>query len=290
MMQDYIMFTGVNILLAWSVYIILMSGSLSFANGAFMLIGAYVSGVLTVKFGVPLLAAAPLAGAATFLFGILVGFPALRTRGIYLILVTVGIAVSVRGVVESISYIGGVQGFGGMSGGNPWHVVVLVFGIGAALWAVSRSPLQRILDAVREDELAAASLGINIVHVKLTCFGIGAGLAAVAGSFYAHYMLHVTPDGFGILVSVYIVLYVVLGGTNNLWGSALGAAIMTLLPELVRGVAQWRPTVFGLTIIALLLLRPDGLLAFRVPTVRLRGKARPSRQDAARTDETPGQG
>ena len=163
-----------------------------------------------------------------------------------------------------------------------------------ALVTGSRSPLQRILDAVREDELAAATLGINIVHVKLTCFGIGAGLAAVAGSFYAHYMLHVTPDGFGILVSVYIVLYVVLGGTNNLWGSAVGAAIMTLLPELVRGVAQWRPTVFGLTIIALLLLRPDGLLAFRiptVPTVRPPGKARPSGQgqDVARTDETPEQ-
>jgi len=277
--QDYVIFTGVNILLAWSVYIILMSGSLSFANGAFMLIGAYVSGVLTVKFGVPLLVAAPIAGLATFAFGVLVGFPALRTRGIYLILVTVGIAVSVRGVIESIPYVGGVQGFGGMSGASAWHVVALVIAVGAALWLVSRSPLQRILDAVREDELVARSLGINIVHVKLTCFGFGAGLAAVAGSFYAHYMLHVTPDGFGILVSVYIVLYVVLGGTNNLWGPIVGATIMTLVPEMIRGIAEWRPTVFGLMIIVLLLLRPDGLLAFRVATVRARRS--PGHRDAA---------
>lgn len=279
MIQDYVIFTGVNILLAWSVYIILMSGSLSFANGAFMLIGAYVSGVLTVKFAVPLLVAAPIAGLATFAFGVLVGFPALRTRGIYLILVTVGIAVSVRGVIESIPYVGGVQGFGGMSGASPWHVVALVIAVGAALWLVSRSPLQRILDAVREDELVAGSLGINIVHVKLVCFGVGAGLAAVAGSFYAHYMLHVSPDGFGILVSVYIVLYVVLGGTNNMWGPILGATIMTLVPEMIRGIAEWRPTVFGLMIIVLLLLRPDGLLAFRIATVRSR---RPTgRRDAA---------
>jgi branched-chain amino acid transport system permease protein len=283
--QDYVIFTGVNILLAWSVYIILMSGSLSFANGAFMLIGAYVSGVLTVKFGVPLVVAAPIAGLATFAFGVLVGFPALRTRGIYLILVTVGIAVSVRGVIESIPYVGGVQGFGGMTGASPWHVVALVIAVGWALWFVSRSPLQRILDAVREDELAARSLGINIVHVKLTCFGAGAGLAAVAGSFYAHYMLHVTPDGFGILVSVFIVLYVVLGGTNNLWGPPLGATIMTLVPELVRGVAEWRPTVFGLMIIVLLLQRPAGLLAFRVATAHSKRIA--ARSDAASEAASP---
>jgi branched-chain amino acid transport system permease protein len=284
MIQDYVIFTGVNILLAWSVYIILMSGSLSFANGGFMLIGAYVSGVLSVKLGVPLLLAAPLAGAATFVFGVLVGFPALRTRGIYLILVTVGIAVSVRGVIESIDYVGGVQGYGGMSGTRAWHVVALVIAVGLALWLHSRSPLQRILDAVREDELAAGSLGINVVHVKLMCFGAGGFLAAVAGSFYAHYMLHVTPDEFGILVSVYIVLYVVLGGANNMWGPPLGATIMTLVPEMIRGIAEWRPTVFGLMIILLLLLRPDGLLAFRIGTVgRRKGKG-----DAAATADTSG--
>jgi len=284
MIQDYVIFTGVNILLAWSVYIILMSGSLSFANGGFMLIGAYVSGVLSVRFGVPLLLAAPLAGAATFVFGVLVGFPALRTRGIYLILVTVGIAVSVRGVIESIDYVGGVQGFGGMSGTRPWHVVAVVIAVGLGLWLLSRSPLQRILDAVREDELVAGSMGIDVVHVKLVCFGAGGFLAAVAGSLYAHYMLHVTPDEFGILVSVYIVLYVVLGGANNMWGPPLGATIMTLVPEMIRGIAEWRPTVFGLMIIILLLLRPDGLLAFRIATLRPGKRAGP----AAATDDSSG--
>jgi branched-chain amino acid transport system permease protein len=284
MIQDYVIFSGVNILLAWSVYIMLMSGSLSFANGGFMLIGAYISGVLSVKFGVPLLLAAPLAGAATFVLGVLVGFPALRTRGIYLILVTVGIAVSVRGVIESIDYVGGVQGFGGMSGTSAWHVVAMVIAVGVGLWLLSRSPLQRILDAVREDELAARSLGINVLHVKLVCFGAGGFLAAIAGSLYAHYMLHVTPDEFGILVSVYIVLYVVLGGMNNMWGPPVGATIMTLVPEMIRGIAEWRPTVFGLMIIVLLLLRPDGLLAFRISTLR-RGKR--TGNGAASDDSSP---
>jgi branched-chain amino acid transport system permease protein len=266
MIQDYVVFTGVNIVLAWSVYIILLAGSLSFANGGFMAIGAYVSGVLTVKFGLPLILAAAVAGLAAGIVGVLVGFPALRTRGIYLMLVTVGIAVSVKAVIESIDYVGGVQGFGGMVGTTQWHVVVLAILVGCGLWLLSRSPLQRILDAVREDELVASSLGINVIYVKLACIGVGAFLAAVAGSFYAHYLIHVTPDQFGITLSVFIVLYAVLGGTNNMWGPALGATIMTLLPEFVRGFESWRPTAFGLAILILLLVRPDGLLAFRVAT------------------------
>jgi len=270
MIEDYVVLTGVNILLAWSVYVILLAGSLSFANGGFMAIGAYVSGVLTVRFGVPLPAAALLAGAAAGLFGVVVGFPALRTRGIYLMLVTVGIAVSVKAVVESIDYVGGIQGFGGMVGTAPWHLVALVLIVGSGLWLLSRSPLQRILDAVREDELVATSLGINVTYVKLACFGAGAALAAVAGSFYSHYLIHVSPDQFGILLSVFIVLYAVLGGTHNMWGPPLGAAVMTLLPEFVRPLASWRPAAFGLVILALLLIRPDGLLAFRVVTRRLR--------------------
>ncbi len=268
MIQDYVMQTGINILLAWSVYIILLSGSLSFANGGFMAIGAYVSAVLTVKFGIPLILAAALAGAAAFLFGIVVAYPALRTRGLYLILVTVGITASIKVMIESIDYVGGIQGFTGMSGASPWHVVTLVLVVGAALWLISHSRLQRMLDAVREDELVAASLGINVVHLKVACFGAGAFIAAVAGSFYAHYLLFVRPEDFGILPSVFIVLYVVLGGMNNLWGPPVGATIMTLVPEFTRGLAQWRPTVFGILIVLLLLVRPDGLLPFRVPTER----------------------
>jgi len=268
MMQDYIVFVGVNMVLAWSVYVILLAGSLSFANGGFMAIGAYASGVLTVKFGMPLIPAALIAGLIAGAVGVLVGFPALRTRGIYLMLVTVGITVSVKAAIESIDYVGGIQGFGGMVGTRPWHVIALVILVGCGLWFLSKSPLQRILDAVREDELSAASLGINTVYVKLVCFGIGAFLAAVAGSFYAHHLIHVTPDQFGIVVSVFIVLYAVLGGTNNMWGPPIGAVIMTLIPEVVRGLESWRPTAFGVIILVLLLIRPDGLLAFREVTTR----------------------
>jgi branched-chain amino acid transport system permease protein len=268
MTNDYLIFTGLNILLAWSAYVILMSGSLSFANGAFMALGAYGSGVLTVKFGWPLLAAMPVAAVGTALVAVLLSLPALRTRGVYLILVTIGISLCLRAVLESTSYIGGVRGLSGLTGTELWHIAVLIVAVGLLLWWTSRSPLQRVLDAVREDESVARSLGINTVFVKAAMFGIGAAIAALAGALYAHHMVFVRPENFDILVSIYIVLYVILGGTNNLWGPMLGAAAMTLLPELLRVLSDWRPMLFGVLVVLMLLVRPQGLLSFRTRSVR----------------------
>jgi branched-chain amino acid transport system permease protein len=271
---DHIMFTGVNILLAWSVYVILLSGSVSFANGAFMAIGGYGAGVFTTKFGLPLFVGIPIAALGTAAFGMIIGLPALRTRGIYLILVTTGIAFCVKNAIEAIPYVGGVRGMRGLVGAEPWHVWVIVAVVGLLLWLLSRTALQRILDATREDELVARSLGVNTVYVKVIAFGAGAALAAVAGGLYAHYMYVINPEHFGILVSVYVVLYVIMGGVNNMWGPPLGAAVMTLLPELIRGLQAWRPIVFGIVIVVLLLVRPEGLLPFRSATARAKDAQR----------------
>ena len=270
-MSQYLLFTtGINILLAWSVYIILLSGSLSFANGGFMAIGGYAAGILTLKWGVNFYVALGLAGLLTGVIGALLAYPALRTRGVYLIMVTVGLTFIIQNVIQNTPYLGGVRGLGGMSGttnADVWGLVVLV---GASLFWLSRSHVQRLLDAVREDERVAASLGINVLYLKIVCFAAGAALAAIAGGLYSHYMVFINPDHFSIFVSIYVVLYVVLGGVNNMWGAVIGATIMTLLPELSRGLAGWRPLVFGAVIIILLLVRSDGILPFRTVTLRIR--------------------
>lgn len=268
MIADHLFFTGVNILLAWSVYVILMSGTMSFGNGAFMAAGAYCAGVCTAKLGWPFEPAIAAAALFCFVAGIAVGFPALRTRGIYLIMVTIGLAFCVRVAIENTPYLGGVRGLRGLVGTSLTHVVVILVIVGIALWVVSRSPLQRVLDAVREDEDVAGALGINVVYVRVIAFAVGAALAGIGGALYGHYMLFIAPDHFGILVSITVVLYVILGGVNNMWGPALGAAVMTLLPEFVRAIAEWRTAVFSLLIILLLLLRPEGLLAFRARSAR----------------------
>lgn len=275
MIADHIFFTCVNVLLAWSVYLVLMTGSLSFAQGTFMAIGCYAAGVLTVKFGWHLLPATVAGAMLASVIAAVVGWPALRLRGVYLILVTIGITFCGRILLENIEYVGGVAGFGGMSGTNLPAVLAAVAAVGAALFWLSRSPLQRTFDAVREDDRVAASLGINVPVVRLIGFSGGAFIAAIAGSMYGHYMSFVRPESFDILLSVYVVLYVVLGGVNNMWGALLGAAVMTLLPEYFRVLAEWRPTVFGLAILLMLLFKPQGLLSFRTLSSRWKNAQRP---------------
>ena len=282
MISDQLFFTGINIILAWSVYLVLLTGNLSFAQGAFMAVGCYAAGLLTTKTGMPLLPATLVAAAVSAVFAVILGWPALRVRGIYLILVTVGFTFCVRVLIENIKFLGGVGGFGGMQGADLNAVAIAVVIIGLLLWFLSISPLQRVLDAVREDERVAASLGINVTYVKLLAFAGGAAIAAIGGALYGHFMNFVRPDNFDILVSIYVVLYVILGGVNNLFGAVVGAAVMTLLPEYFRVLADWRPSVFGLVIVVMLLFRPDGLLSFRVVTARLR------RDGRGRADSGPG--
>ena len=270
MIADQLFFTGINILLAWSVYVVLLTGNLSFAQGAFMAIGCYVSGLLTVKLGVPLVPAALGAALLSAVLAVAIGWPALRVRGIYLIMVTIGVTFCVRVGLENFRLVGGVQGFGGMTGADLTTVVVAVVVVGVLLWGLSISPLQRVLDAVREDDRVAESLGINTAWVKIAAFALGAAIAAIGGALYGHFMNFVRPDNFDILVSIYVVLYVILGGVNNLFGPVLGAAVMTLLPEYFRVLAEWRPTIFGLVIVIMLLFRPEGLLSFRMITARAR--------------------
>lgn len=269
MIADQLFFTCVNILLAWSVYVALAAGNLSFAQGAFMAIGCYTAGLLTTKLGVPLLPAMLAAAAFSALVAVLIGLPALRVRGIYLILVTVGITFCVRVLLENLTFLGGVAGFGGMQGANLWTAVTAVLVVGALLAVLTFSPLQRTLDAVREDDRVAAALGINVTYVKLAAFAAAAALAAIGGAIYGHFLTFVRADNFDILLSIFVVLYVILGGVNNMLGPVVGAAIMTLLPEYIRGLADWRPTVFGLAIIVILLLRPHGLLPARFVTRKL---------------------
>jgi branched-chain amino acid transport system permease protein len=266
MSLDYLVFVGINILLAWSCYIILLSGQISLGNSAFMAIGAYVSGVLTVKFGMSLILSLIVGFIIAVVIGVLIGLPAIRTKGVYLIMVTLGVAASVEILFQNIDYLGGVQGFGGMYGTSLTMVYSFVIIVGMILWVISKSPLQRIFEAVREDERVAASMGIHVTSVKLIAFGLGAGVSALAGGLYAHHMTFVAPEHFGIWASISMLLYVILGGTNNMWGPVLGAAVMTLLPEYVRFLDEWRITVFGLLVLIMLLFRPEGLLTYRTLT------------------------
>jgi branched-chain amino acid transport system permease protein len=168
-----------------------------------------------------------------------------------------------------------VQGMGGLRGTTQILVVASVVVVGGLLWILSHTPLQRIMDAVREDEHVASSLGINIVFVRVAGFAAGAALAGYAGVLWGHFLFFIAPENFDILTSVFIALFVVLGGVNNMWGPVLGAIIITLLPELARDLGgdfrAWRQLIFAGAIVLLLLVRPEGVLAFRSVSLKAPG-------------------
>jgi branched-chain amino acid transport system permease protein len=156
-----------------------------------------------------------------------------------------------------------------MSGATWRDAAGAVVAVGAVLTALSRTPLQRVLDAVREDEAIAAALGIDVPGVKVRAFAASAAIAALAGALYGHYIAFVRPDDFDMKIGVGAVLSVILGGTNNVVGPALGAAFMTLVPEYIGAVKEWKPSVFAALVIVVLLFRRDGLVSLRLVTTRV---------------------
>jgi branched-chain amino acid transport system permease protein len=260
MREDLLVFTGINILLAWSFWVVFSAGQISLGNGAFMALGAYASSVLTVKFGWPLLPSLIVAAVGTALVGVIVGVTAIRTRGVYLVMLTFAIGEIVQVALVNFAYTGGFRGFTGMRGASAPLVLGALVLVGLALHQLMRSPVGKAFEAVRNDELGAAAAGLSVVTVRLTSFGLGAAIAALAGGLYAHYILFIRPDQFGIIVSIWIALYVIFGGVDNLLGPALGALVITLLPEAVRPLQEWKNVAFGAAIVALLTVRPNGLL------------------------------
>ena len=255
---------GINILLALSVYCPMATGQLSIGNAGFMAIGAYVSAMLTVHVHLPLFPSLIIGGIAAAIIGVLFGFPALRLKGIFLAMATLCFGEIVRNFFMNFlqPLTGGAYGFRGI-GDVPisiswiwgWVALSLVF-----FFFLSRSRVGLALMATHDDETVSELIGINIVFLKVAAFGVGAFIAGVAGGLYAHYYLYIEPEFFNVWESIFIALYVIMGGMLTYWGPVLGASIFTLLPEFLRFLEDWRGAFFGVVIIGLMIARPSGLV------------------------------
>ncbi len=259
-LEGIMVLMGVNILMAFSAYIIMATGQLSLGNAGFMAIGAYCSGYFTVTLGWPLLPSLLVGAGAAGLVGIMLGFPVLRLQGIYLVLATLAFGEMVRAFFINFEPTGGAYGMRGLFGTTLEMTVIFVLAIGLFLWLLEHSRLGRAYDAVNADPNAAASAGLNVRALKVSAFGIGAAIAGVAGGFYAHYYMYIEPGNFTFLVSAMAVLFVILGGMETFWGALLGAIIFSLLPELLRFVDDWRLSIYGALLIGLIVVRPSGLI------------------------------
>ena len=255
---------AINTLLALSLYIPMAAGQISLGHAGFMAVGAYVAVILATKMGVAFWLALLAGGGAAALTGLAIGFPALRIRGIYLIILTMGFGEIVRIFFLNFEPTGGPSGISGIKPLTTlWGLVLAVALCVLVAVQIRRSRLGRAMLAVHEDEGAAEAMGINLMRTKLTALATGAFIAGIAGGFYAHYALYIEPAQFGFLRSAEIFLFVVLGGSATVFGPLAGAAFVTLLPEMLRFIQEWRMTFFGVLLVAVAIWRPDGLIAPR---------------------------
>lgn len=251
---------GINILLALSAYAILATDRLSLGNAGFMAIGAYVSSYLSVNLGWGLLPAFALGGLTAAAVGLLVGLPVLRLQGIYFVMGTLAFGEIVRTFFQNFEPTGGAYGMRGMYGASLGMIYACVAGFLALFLAYGMARAGLAADAVRDDDEAARSIGINVVAVRLLSFAWGALIAGVAGALFAHYALYIESGNFNFLISANAVLFVILGGVQTVWGAVVGAIILSLLPEGLRFLSDWRLTAYGFILVAAMALRPEGIL------------------------------
>jgi branched-chain amino acid transport system permease protein len=267
-------FIGIHALLVVGLNLLMgYAGQISLGHAAFFGLGAYASGILTVTYGVnpwlALVAGMIISGGAAFLIGI----PALKLRGYYLAMATLGFGVIVYIVFnEAQTWTGGPSGLAGIpslavagwSFNTPrklylliWLTVILILALSASL---VDSRVGRALRALHDSEAAAESLGVNTQRLKLLIFVWSALYASLAGSLYAHTLNFIAPSSFDIMFSIKLVTMVVVGGMASIWGSLLGAAVLTVLPELLVFFHDFEVVIFGGILMVVMIFLPRGLV------------------------------
>jgi branched-chain amino acid transport system permease protein len=289
---------GLNIVVGFA-------GLLDLGYVGFYAVGGYTYALLNQYFGLSFWECLPLAALAAATFGFLLGFPVLRLRGDYLAIVTLGFGEIIRLLLNNLTSItGGPDGISGIpkptvfgfemarhasvDGAktfhelmgweyNGEHMVIYLYLLALVLVAFTlfvtgrllRMPMGRAWEALREDEIACRSLGLNPTRVKLSAFTLGASFAGLAGAFFAARQGLVTPESFTFIESALILAVVVLGGMGSQLGVVLAAILLTVLPEVARGFAEYRMLIFGLVMVLMMMWRPQGLLPASRPHVEL---------------------
>jgi branched-chain amino acid transport system permease protein len=291
------------VMLGWGLNIVVgLAGLLDLGYVAFYAVGAYAYALLATNFGLSFWICLPLAGILAAFWGILLGFPVLRLRGDYLAIVTLAFGEIIRIVLLNwVSLTGGPNGISGIprptffglpftAGGgpgsfadffglepSPLHRVIFLYYLILALalltnWVtlrLRRQPLGRAWEALREDEIACRALGIDVRNTKLSAFAIGAMFGGFAGAFFATRQAFISPESFTFIESAIILAIVVLGGMGSQLGVAVAALVMIGGFELFRDLEEWRMLVFGGAMVAIMVLRPRGLVGTRTPSVAL---------------------
>lgn len=297
----------IYIMLGWGLNVVIgLAGLLNLGYVAFYAVGAYSYALLAQYLGIGFWVSLPLAGLMAMLFGLLLGYPVLRLRGDYLAIVTLGFGEIIRIILLATPIFGQAQGIGNIPRPtlfglsfvrnpkegeiafhqffniefNLMHRIIFLYYLILILalltnWfslRIRKLPIGRAWEALRENEIACQSVGINLVNVKLTAFMLGALFAGFAGAFFATRQGFISPESFTFLESALMVAIVVLGGLGSQLGIVFAAAFLVLIPEYFREFESYRMLLFGAAMVAIMVWKPTGFVGEREPTVRLHPK------------------
>jgi branched-chain amino acid transport system permease protein len=281
---SYYQFVGalalINVIIAVGLNLLTgNTGQISMCQSSFMAIGAYTTTFLTTKVGISYWVAMPTGALMAAAMGLALGFPALRFRGFYLAVVTLGFLEVTQILIEQLpSITGGVRGISAsrpvlfgtkLSSDLAFYYLVLVIVLIGVWCAVSllRSPTGRAFDAIRNSEAAAQTLGVPLARMKVAAFVIAAFYAGIGGGLYASLIGFIDPLEFGVWTSIRHVVFIVVGGLGSVVGSVIGAVTLSVLPELLRGFKEYNEFVFGGLLLLVLTLMPNGIVGL-MPRVR----------------------
>lgn len=252
---------GINLMVVLGLGLLTgFTGLFSFGHAGFMCIGAYTSAILTVTLKVPFVVALIASGLVAGAISLLLGRLTLKLKGDYFLIATLGFGESVRLIFDNIEPLGGARGFSGIEKNSNFISVWIVCIIGIFfLVRLMNSRYGRNFKAIREEELASSTIGIDVFKTKLLSLFISAIYAGIGGSLYAHYMTFIKPTNFQLIKSTEFTIMAIIGGLGSITGSVIGALLLTVLPELLRFVADWRMVIYGAAVVILIIVRPKGI-------------------------------
>lgn len=287
---------AINVIFAYGIFLAVATGQLNLGGAGFMAVGAYAAAFLSATYDAPIWLTLVFGVVLAGLFGVALAFPILRTKGVYLVLATFAFAEVIAGLILNSEVLGGAMGLS-LGGWVDWQVpVICAVLVAGFVFFLMSTRFGLTMRAIHDDDQVSDLMGVPIRGVKVAAFGIGAALAGLAGGLYALTFSYVEVQGFNALLSIYVLLYVLLGGTQTPWGPLVGATFFTILPEVLReflpaakdfvlnlfgmvGNGQppddsWRFVILGVLTVLMMVFRPEGLVT-RTMTDRLRFR-RPS--------------
>jgi branched-chain amino acid transport system permease protein len=250
----------INLIFAYAIFVTAAAGQINLGGAGFQAIGAYGTAWLSTEANLSMWLSIPAAVFISGLVGFLISFPALRTRGVYMVLATFAFGEVVAGFLIHSTVFGGAMGMVVPEHIDIWALVAVAVAVTLLTFYLMATRLGMAMRSIHDDEAASIVIGVNVRAVQVAAFTIGGAFAGLSGALYAHTFSFVEAQYFNSLLSIYVLLFVLIGGAQTAWGPLVGSLFFTLLPELLRIGGSARYIVFGVAIVAMMVLRPQGIV------------------------------